>query len=390
VGGKLIIKKIEVREFETETRDCATEPTNDGSIYSPGSVKTGSRIILRIFTDQGVTGEYMGGNSIEYAGFPKFVRPLIGANALQRELIYNDARVALRQWARMGMSQIDIALWDLAGKYYDAPVYELLGGWRMRLPAYASTQIGDFEPDGLNSPEAYADFAEQCYDLGFRAYKIHPWRAGASLDLHVRMVEEVGKRMAGRMKLMLDPSSVYETFADAIEVGRACDAWGYYWYEDPYKDTGISAFGHRKMRDLIKTPLLQTEHIRGLEGHMDFVLADGTDFVRIDQDYDGGVTGVMKIAHAAESVGLDVEPHGGGPVRRHCMAATRNCNYYELGLVHPKMDTFDPAPYASEYSDSLYSIGKDGCVPVPDGPGLGVEFDWDYIESKTTGVTVYD
>ncbi len=72
------------------------------------------------------------------------------------------------------------------------------------------------------------------------------------------------------------------------------------------------------------------------------------------------------------------------------MAATRNCNYYELGLVHPKMDTFDPAPYASEYSDSLLSIGEDGCVPVPDGPGLGVEYDWDHIEKKTLAVTVYE
>ena len=72
------------------------------------------------------------------------------------------------------------------------------------------------------------------------------------------------------------------------------------------------------------------------------------------------------------------------------MAATRNCNYYELGLVHPRMDTFNPEPYASEYSDSLRSIGKDGCVSVPEGPGLGIELNWDYIESRTPGVTVYD
>jgi len=396
MGNELTITKIEVREFETEVKDLAPDLTKDGSVYSPGAITKRSRIVLRIYTDQGITGEYLGGNSVEYAGFPKFVRPLIGMNPLQRELIYNDARVALRQWARMGMSQIDNCLWDLAGKYYNAPLYELLGGWRTRLPAYASTAFGDFEKDGLNSPEAYADFAEQCYELGFRAFKIHPWpwntpwRASAPLDLHIRMVEEVGKRMAGRMKLMLDPACVYETFADAIEVGRACDAWGYYWYEDPYKDGGISAFAHKKMRQLLKTPLLQTEHIRGLEGHVDFILAEGTDFVRVDQDYDGGVTGVMKIAHAAEGLGLDVEPHGGGADRRHCMAATRNCNFYELGLVHPKMDSFDPAPYSSEYSDSIHAIGEDGCVPVPDGPGLGVELDWDYIESNTTGVTVYD
>jgi len=97
MGNELAITKIEVREFESEVRDCAPEPTNDGMIYSPGSIRKGSRIVLRIYTDEGITGEYLGGQSVEYAGFPKFVKPLIGKNALQRELIYNDARVALRQ-----------------------------------------------------------------------------------------------------------------------------------------------------------------------------------------------------------------------------------------------------------------------------------------------------
>ena len=57
---------------------------------------------------------------------------------------------------------------------------------------------------------------------------------------------------------------------------------------------------------------------------MDFIVAEGTDFVRGDPDYDGGVTGVMKIAHAAEGFGLDVELHPAGPVRRHLIAAMRN------------------------------------------------------------------
>ena len=72
------------------------------------------------------------------------------------------------------MGLVDIALWDIAGKLYDAPVYELLGGYRKNLPAYASTYHGD-ENGGLDSPEAFADFAEQCYDMGYRGFKIHGW-----------------------------------------------------------------------------------------------------------------------------------------------------------------------------------------------------------------------
>jgi L-alanine-DL-glutamate epimerase-like enolase superfamily enzyme len=288
----------------------------------------------------------------------------------------------------MGMSQVDMALWDLAGKWLEVPVYQLLGEHRRSFPAYASTYCGDREPDGLRSPEAYADFAEQCLAMGYRAFKIHPWQ-DASIDEHVRLVEAVGKRVGGRMDLMLDPFCAIQTFGDAVKLGRACDAHGYYWYEDPFKDGGVSAFAHRKLRELIKTPILQLEHVRGLEAHMDFVLADGTDFVRVDQDYDGGITGAMKIAHAAEGFGLDVEPHAPGPSRRQCMAATRNSNYYELGLVHPRVRPFHAPVYTCGYSDEMDAIDGNGNVTVPDLPGLGVTFDWQYIEAHKTGRTVY-
>ena len=109
----------------------------------------------------------------------------------------------------------------------------------------------------------------------------------------------------------------------------------FFWLEDAYKDGGVSVFGHKKLRELIKTPLLQTEHIFGLEQHVDFIVNGGTDFVRTGTYEDGGITGAMKVARAAEGFGLDVEFHGGSIPHRHCIAAIRNTNYYELGLLHP-------------------------------------------------------
>jgi L-alanine-DL-glutamate epimerase-like enolase superfamily enzyme len=385
------ITKIEVHQFEYQVRDVGLEPALFIPIYEPGGIVTLRARALRIFTDIGITGEYVGGKEVEYGGLPVMARSLIGRNALDREGIYNDLKLTLRQRARMGMSQVDIALWDFAGKFYQAPIYELLGGNRTNLPCYASTYIGDNQPGGLNNPEAYADFAEQCLEMGYLGYKIHPW-VEAPVERHVALIHAVGKRVGGKMDLMLDPFCALKTFGDAIKVGWACDEEKFFWWEDPFRDGGVSAFAHRKLRQLVKTPLLQLEHVRGLESHVDFIVAEGTDFVRGDPDTDGGITGVMKLAHAAEGFGLDIELHcPTGPERRHLMAAIHNMNYYEMGLVHPKAPIImKPPVIKGDYHDGLDAIDKNGCVQVPQGPGLSVEYDWDYITKHSTDVAVYD
>ncbi|MDA1257495.1 MAG: mandelate racemase [Chloroflexi bacterium] len=383
-----IVTSVEVNEIEYEIADVTTEPIIGIPIYEKGSKITTTARVLRINTDAGITGEYFGGNAVEYAAIPGLAKMMIGKNALDRELFYNDFKQALRQQASMGRSQIDIALWDIAGKLLDVPVHQLLGTYRKEFPCYASTYIADFDPDGLSSAEAMADFAEQCFELGYPAFKIHPWM-GQPLKKQIEMVAAVGKRMAGKMDLMLDPVCTYETFGDAVKVGKVCDEWGYYWYEDPFRDSGVSAFAHKKLREIINTPILQTEHIRGLEQHVDFVLSGGTDFVRGDPDYDGGITGLMKLAHATEGLGLDLEVHVAGPDRRQTMAAMRNSNFYEMGLLHPKHPGMKPPVYQGGYVDNLTAIDENGKVSVPDGPGLGVPLDWDYINAHTTDHAVY-
>ena len=83
---------------------------------------------------------------------------------------------------------------------------------------------------------------------------------------------------------------------------------------------------------------------------------------------------------------VDVEVHASGPAHRHCMAAIRNTNYYEVALVGPDCPNAQPPVYACGYSDQLEAVGKDGCFPVPEGAGLGVTYDWDFIEKRRTQV----
>ena len=92
----------------------------------------------------------------------------------------------------------------------------------------------------------------------------------------------------------------------------------------------------------------------------------------------------MKLAHATEGFGLDVELHGPGPVHRHIMSSIKNTNFYELGLVHPKLSNFNIwSKIYKDYSDELNAVDKNGNVFAPDGHGIGVELDWDWINKHT-------
>ena len=384
------ITKIQVHYFESELPDVGLDPTQLNPVYVPGGKFKRKSAAIRIFTDVGLIGEYASRHTLEFAALPMIAHYLIGSNPLQRERIYSDLKRALRQVARIGIAPVDNALWDLAGRFYDAPIHQLLGGYKQSLPCYASTYHGDTH-GGLSRPEDYAEFAQRCAEMGYPGFKIHGWGRGVvPISQEVATVRAVGRQIGDKMDLMLDPACEYTTFAEAVKVGRACDEHNFFWYEDPFRDGTISQFAHRKLRQLIRTPLLITEHVRSLEPHVDFALAEGTDFVRGDARHDG-ITGVMKLAHACEALGLDIELHGAGPDHRQCMAAIRNTNYYEMTLVHPKAPSLDDVPlYKDGYRDALDAVDEHGCVPVPQGPGLGVEIDWDWLAAHRTGLVEYE
>ena len=385
------IRKIQLTRYKFPFDDVGKDLSFAmGAFYEPGSKGERTVLGIRIHTDAGVTGEYMSIAPGTFEQIQSFGPFLIGKNGLERELIYNQAKVILRKQDRMGIGPIDIALWDLAGKLHNTPIYRLLGGYREKLPSYASTYHADRTDGGLNSPDAYADFAEQCLDMGYKGFKIHSW-GEANIRREIDTVRAVGRRVGGKMALMIDPCCVYNTYADALAVGLACDEENFFWYEDPMRDGGVSLYAHKQLRKALKTPLLQGEHIHLVEAHTDMAIGGATDFWRADPEYDGGITGTMKIAHAAEGFGMDVELHIAGPAQRHCMAAMRNSNFYEMGLVHPKLPNIVCPPiYKDGYSDQLDSIDENGCVDVPQGPGLGVEYDWEGVEKNNVGELIIE
>jgi L-alanine-DL-glutamate epimerase-like enolase superfamily enzyme len=340
------------------------------------------RWAIRIETDDGAHGEYVThwvGTPSSFAQAEMLAPHLIGRDPDTREEIWQDLRREVRAYDHMGHGPLDIALWDLAGKRRGVSIARLIGGFRKRLPTYASSYHGQEEPGGLDSPRAFAEYAVACKEQGFAGFKIHGWHNG-DVAREVATVLGVRSAVGDGWPLMLDAASQLRTWRDALTVGQACDEAGFFWYEDPYRDTGGAVEGHRRLRERLATPLLVGEHVRGLEAKAAFILGGGGDLVHADPEYDMGITGALKIASFCQALGLDIQYHACGPAHRAVMAATPNTHFYEMALIGPAMRNTGPPVYMCGYSDQADALGTDGCVAVPDGPGLGVSYDWDFIE----------
>ena len=228
-----------------ELENLGMTPDGCEMLYRPGETLRPMRYVLMIDTDAGVRGEFVGRRPESYNQLQRVAGRMLGRSALDRERIYGELKRQFRATINLAVAPLDIALWDLAGKLYGAPIYELLGGKSDPLPAYASTHFGDAS-GGLDSPEAFADFAVRCKEMGYPAFKIHSW--GAPIEREVRLVTAVREAVGDGMQLMHDPGCTYRTFLEALTVGRALDEANYLWYEDPYMDGGMSAFGNKKLR----------------------------------------------------------------------------------------------------------------------------------------------
>lgn len=388
------ITKVEIVAFTFPLKNMSLgdhSATGVGNIiYKEGASVKAERFAVRISCDDGACGEYV----THWVGTPSTLGQmnmlgphLIGRDPEQRQLIFDDLKREIRAYDHMAHGPLDIALWDLAGKKYQTSVAKLLGGFRTNIPAYASTYHGQEERGGLDTPEAFGEYAVQCREMGFTGFKIHGWHNGDARR-EARTVLEVRRRVGDDMALMTDPGCQLRTYMDALYVGRACDEANFFWYEDPFRDNGTSITAQKRLREQLKTPIVGSEYIRGLEIKADFLLRGGCDMIHADPEYDMGITGAMKLAHFSESLGLDIQMHACGPAHRAIISALRNTHFYEMALIGPGMMNTIPPVYSCGYSDQSEDVAPDGTVPVPEGPGLGVEYDWDYIvKNKTQSLT---
>jgi L-alanine-DL-glutamate epimerase-like enolase superfamily enzyme len=360
-------------------------------VARPGQELT--QTLTSIETDQGVIGYYLGGGSHgDQEGLSaddqrlllgRIRALLLGQDPLDRELIWKWLWVA--NIPENVASVVDLALWDLAGRATNLPIYKLLGGARNRVKAYASTY------PNLGAPEVYAEHALACKREGYLGYKIHPhyfWDPAtrqptpgrpSNVAADIETCRLVREAVGPDYLLMYDPWGTYHSLEEALKVGRVLEELDFYWYEHPMPEYRVESYV-RLAREL-RIPILSPEIAAGgVFTRAEWILRGASDMSRIDVNR-GGITGARKTAIVCEAYGLRCEIHMAGFGNLQVLGATSEdtSEYYERGLLAPGVDYDAPHPYLRQTCDRL---DPDGYITLPAAPGLGYELVWEYIEDN--------
>jgi L-alanine-DL-glutamate epimerase-like enolase superfamily enzyme len=338
-----------------------------------GSTTKRDTIIVRVETSEGITGY---GESHPGRG-PGAVATLIN-NTLAPMLVGMDAHDTTGVWQRvhrmqlsshgqgaaaaMGISGIDMALWDIRGKATGLPLYKLLGASKRRLPAYAGGIALGFQP-----AQSMADEAQRYVEQGYRAVKL---RIGDNARDDIERVRQVRKQLGDGVDILTDANTAY-TLADVRRVYPVLAEIQAGWLEEPFACVDFASY--RAAAEITRVvPLAAGEnHFTRFEFAQ--MLEQGAVQVwQPDLSKTGGITEGLRIAAIASAWRIPLHAHSSATGLNHAatlhfLTAIENSGYFEacVSEYNPLRDMFG----------TVYQIGADGCVEAPDGPGLGVEVD---------------
>ena len=346
--------------------------------------------LVKVSTDEGITGYSDMETSASVAKacveapkwseepgmecFDGLASLLIGENPLEVErLWYRMYRGSIyygrRGVALQAISAIDIALWDICGKAYGQPVHILLGGkWRDKVRAYGSTL---FRP----TPEAIREAVDHYLEAGFTAVKFGWGVFGKNFNQDVKLVEAARLALGDNRDLLVDTGWFVErTPKEAIQIVRAIEPFRPFLVEELLHPEDYD--GYRRVSDAVDTRIACGEQEATEWGFEQLIYRGGLDVLQPDLTRCGGFTVARKIVHMAERANRLVIPHSWSSdlltaASLHLTAFQRRAEFVEFSTsVGPLSRLLVKEPLRM----------RDGYLPVPKGPGLGVEVNDAVIE----------
>jgi L-alanine-DL-glutamate epimerase-like enolase superfamily enzyme len=345
--------------------------------------------VVRVSTDAGITGY----SDVETAATvakaaidaPRWSEPgmecfdglaslIEGENPLEVEHLWYKMYRGSIYYGRRGVaiqaiSAIDIALWDIMGKFYGQPIHILLGGkWRDRVRAYASTL---FRP----TPEAMREAAQRYLDEGFTAVKFGWGVFGQDSERDVQLVEAARKQMGDRNDLLIDTGWFVErTPKQAVQLIRSLEPFRPFFVEEILHPEDYD--GYRHVAESVETLIACGEQEATEWGFEQLIDRGKVDILQPDLSRCGGFTIARKIVHMAERANVLVIPHSWSSDL--LTAASLHLNAYQRRAVFVEFNTAQ-GPLSRAMVKTPLRL-EDGYVRVPDGPGLGVEVNEETLE----------
>jgi L-alanine-DL-glutamate epimerase-like enolase superfamily enzyme len=260
-------------------------------------------------------------------------------------------------------SSIDIALWDLAARKANRPLYELLGAQRESVEPYASLPFYDSLPEYVDAVNEYAK-------LGFSTFKFHVW---GQLEADLRLVELVQQTFAGSAyRFMIDLEGAYN-LEDALKLGRQMDEALFIWLEGPVDDRRLGQYA--ELREKLDVKIIPAGYSAYSPAFIRQGIESGAwDAGRFDATTVGGVTKALELLTIADAAGISIELQSWGhslaqAANLHLMLANARTRYFEAPM--PKT--------AFEFGMKNGNLLERGRIVAPDRPGLGIEVDWDSL-----------
>lgn len=308
---------------------------------------------------------------------------LIGRDPLDREAIWELLfGVMMNRGHNRGMfveaiSGIDIALWDLAGKYLDLPLYTLLGGKHHdKLAAYASSLRF----------RAMDEVVAQALDFKARGFKAMKIKIGRNLDnpsADIDFVATIREAVGPEVRLMVDANCAYsEDVATALQVGRAMQDLDIYWFEEPIAPNDLE--GYARLADALDIRIAAGEADFMSFGARDFMRRGAIDIIQPNISRVGGITEARRIAAMARAFHIPYAPHTGS-CSAVCLAATLQFavalpNFLIFEFMQSDWSKTQPNPLRHELLAEKVEKLVDGYMEVPTGPGIGVTLNMDVVD----------
>jgi galactonate dehydratase len=342
-------------------------------------------LFVRIDTDEGLSGWGEGSlhgaiESVETA-IREYAPHLIGQDPAGPERhwsrLYNAWRWRGGAVFSTAMSAIDIALWDLEGKRLGVPVARLLGGaQRTKLRGYASHWLS-----GVTTPEAAHEGAKEAVKRGFSAFKCRPFSFEGLRDNEAREIRRAAALLAAAREGAGPDVDIFIECSEflsprtAVMMDEALAPSRPGWFEEPipFENAKVMADVQRQIR----TPIATGERLLSRFEYREILEKGACKVIQPDLMHAGGFTEIKKIASMADTYYIPVAPHNpGGPI---CTAAAMHLaasipNFYILEQMEPQRATRDKA-------STIPIRFEDGCFILPEGPGLGIEPNLEFLKA---------